>query len=195
MKNAGRFWEQINKILFCLNCGAYFFNFNLYLKPQTWKRMKKLLTKKRINSIQKMWGDGIVEIGNTYVNNGDYQSVAEDFIKKFYGYQEGIVLFKPTLASVEQFRDTFEKALSYFISGNPKYTEDQGFAIRPWVKVKFRNAGIIIIKNHAVAMGNYYFTDKTGYEVKVEYTFGYFLNQNGELKINLHHSSLPYTSA
>ena len=40
-------------------------------------------------------------------------------------------------------------------------------------------------------MGNYYFTDLTGVETKVEYTFGYKLS-NGELKIDLHHSSLPF---
>ncbi len=154
---------------------------------------KKFLTKKKIRKIQKAWGDGIIAIGQAYVNNEDYKALATAFIQKHYGYQEGIVLFKPTLASVEQFRDTFEKALSYFVSGNPIHPEDQGFAIRPWVKVKFDNAGIIIIKNHAVAMGNYYFTDTEGNEVKVEYTFGYFVNENNEIKINLHHSSLPYS--
>lgn len=154
---------------------------------------KKFLTKKKIRKIQKAWGDGIIAIGQAYVNNEDYKALATAFIQKHYGYQEGIVLFKPTLASVEQFRDTFEKALSYFVSGNPNHPEDQGFAIRPWVKVKFDNAGIIIIKNHAVAMGNYYFTDTEGNEVKVEYTFGYFVNENNEIKINLHHSSLPYS--
>lgn len=154
---------------------------------------KKFLTKKKIRKIQKAWGDGIIAIGQAYVNKEDYKALATAFIQKHYGYQEGIVLFKPTLASVEQFRDTFEKALSYFVSGNPNHPEDQGFAIRPWEKVKFDNAGIIIIKNHAVAMGNYYFTDTEGNEVKVEYTFGYFVNENNEIKINLHHSSLPYS--
>jgi len=43
-------------------------------------------------------------------------------------------------------------------------------------------------------MGNYFFTETNGNEVKVEYTFGYFLNNEGELKINLHHSSLPFIS-
>ena len=153
--------------------------------------MNQFLTKRKIRAVQKSWADGIIEIGNAYKNKKDYKSLAENFINMHYGYQEGTVLFKPTLASVEQFRDTFEKALSYFIS-NPNYPEDRGFAIRPWVNVKFQNAGIIIFKNHAVAMGNYYFTDDMGVEVKVEYTFGYFIAQNGDIKIHLHHSSLPY---
>jgi hypothetical protein len=42
-------------------------------------------------------------------------------------------------------------------------------------------------------MGNYFFTEPNGNIVKVEYSFGYFLDSNGNLKINLHHSSLPYS--
>ncbi len=154
---------------------------------------KKALTKKKIRSIQKSWADGILAIGQARRKNEDYKALATDFIHKHYGYKEGIVLFKPTLASIEQFRDTFEKALSYFVSGNPDHPEDQGFALRYWVKIKFENAGIVIIKSHAVAMGNYFFTDNEGNEVKVEYTFGYFVNKDGDIKINLHHSSIPYS--
>ncbi|WP_372947987.1 hypothetical protein [Mariniphaga sp.] len=152
------------------------------------------MTKKKIRESQRAWGDGIIAIGQAYIARKDYKALATEFIQKHYGYQEGIVLFKPTLASVEQFRETFEKALSYFVSGNPNHPEDQGFAIKPWVSVKFENAGIIIIKNHAVAMGNYFFTDTEGNVVKVEYTFGYFVAPNGYIKINLHHSSLPYSN-
>ena len=43
-----------------------------------------------------------------------------------------------------------------------------------------------------MAMGNYFFTDPDGVEVMVEYTFGYMLDDAGELRIVLHHSSLPY---
>jgi hypothetical protein len=154
---------------------------------------KKALTKKKIRAIQNSWADGILAIGQAHRKKEDYKSIATEFIHKHYGYKEGIVLFKPTLASVEQFRETFEKALSYFVSGNPDYPEDQGFAIWHWVKIKFENAGIVVIKKHAVAMGNYFFTDYEGNEVKVEYTFGYFVNQDGDIKINLHHSSIPYS--
>ena len=40
-------------------------------------------------------------------------------------------------------------------------------------------------------MGNYFFTSLEGVEVKVEYTFGYKL-VDGSLKIDIHHSSLPF---
>ena len=44
-----------------------------------------------------------------------------------------------------------------------------------------------------MAMGKYFFTPQKGEGVKVEYTFGYVKNDDGKLKIVLHHSSLPYS--
>ncbi|MEK9604528.1 MAG: hypothetical protein VW127_08910 [Flavobacteriaceae bacterium] len=40
-------------------------------------------------------------------------------------------------------------------------------------------------------MGNYFFTDLNGNESKEENTFGYKLIE-GELKIDVHHSSFPF---
>jgi len=157
--------------------------------------MFKYLTKKAIREAQKSWAAGVIEIGESFTKNEDYKTITEEFVDRHYGYKEGIVLFKPTLASIEQFRETSEKAISYFISGNPKFPEDLGFALRPWKKIRFRNTGIVQIKNHAVAMGNYFFTDMDGNETKVEYTMGYFLTENGNLKINVHHSSMPFQTS
>ena len=42
-------------------------------------------------------------------------------------------------------------------------------------------------------MGDYVFTDATsGEQVRVEYTFGYKRCEDGEVRICLHHSSVPY---
>ena len=89
-----------------------------------------------------------------------------------------------------QFRETFEGALSYFIGQDG--TEDKGFAISGWTNVRWENIGIYTNDASAMAMGNYYFMGPDGSETKVEYTFGYVLI-DGVLKINLHHSSLPYS--
>ena len=56
----------------------------------------------------------------------------------------GDVLFKPTLAAVEQFRPTFDEALSYFVASNNACPEDKGFAIKGWTSVRFENAGVIL---------------------------------------------------
>jgi len=143
---------------------------------------------------QKIWGDGIVEIGNAYSNNGDYKAVAAEHVDTLYGYDEGAVLFKPTKAAADQFRLTEEDALSYFVGGVVE--EDNGFALQPWTAVRFENADIIADDDSALSMGNYFFTDGgTGKEVKVEFVFGYVRGDDGNLLINVHHSSLPYSPA
>jgi hypothetical protein len=151
------------------------------------------ITEHEVLNAQKAWGEGIVHIGKVYLGNGDYKAAATEHINEFYHYQEGIVLFKPTLASQKQFRTDFEGALSYFVGGNENYPEDHGFAIKPWSGVRWENTGTRIIGNMAVAMGNYYFTpSKEGEDVKVEYSFAYTKNKEGKLKIILHDSHVPY---
>lgn len=140
---------------------------------------------------QMEWGDGIVKIAKAHRDGGDYVGLAENHIKTLYAYDRGKVLFKPTLATVEQFRDTPESALSYFVASNDACPEDEGFAIKGWTNVRFENTGVVIYQMGALAMGNYYFTGPGGSETKVEYSFGYIPDDNGKLRIQLHHSSLP----
>jgi hypothetical protein len=153
------------------------------------------ITEREVIDAQKAWGEGIVKIGKTFTDGGDYSAAAASHIDQFYGYDLSLVLFKPTLASVAQFRNSFDSALSYFVGGNPSYPEDKGFAIKPWSKVRWENAGIANNAcNMAMAMGNYYFTALAdGSETKVEYTFGYIRDPQGRLKIVVHQSSVPYS--
>ncbi len=144
------------------------------------------ITKKEILAAQRAWGDGIVAIGKAK----DPNKTALEHINKLYAYDLGPVLFKPTKAAQVQFRDTKEEALSYFVGGGEP--EDKGFALAPFTKVRFENHAITIDCDSALAQGNYYFTKADGQEIKVEYSFGYVEDKEGQLKINLHHSSLPY---
>lgn len=151
------------------------------------------ITEREVVTAQKMWGDGIVRIGQVYSEKGNYSNEAADFIQDMYGYDLSSVLFKPTLAANDQFRSSFDAALSYFVGGNDTYAEDKGFAIKPYTNVKFDNVGIINNScRMAVAMGNYFFTDTKGSETKVEYTFAYVKDSDGDLRIVAHQSSLPY---
>ncbi len=152
------------------------------------------ITEQEVFAAQQAWGDGIVDIGRVYQEEGDYVQAAADHINRFYGYDLSLVLFKPTLAAEEQFRISFDGALSYFVGGNPSYAEDSGFALRPWTAVRWQNAGIVNNScNMAVAMGNYFFTSPDGAETKVEYTIGYVRDENGDLRMVVHKSSLPYS--
>lgn len=148
------------------------------------------VTTQDVLDAQKAWGKGIVRIGRIYTEGGDYRAAARVLVETLYAYDLGPVLFKPTLASDVPFRGTLEAALSYFVGG--LYEEDHGFAIRPWTFVRLVNDGIIVDGDRALAMGHYYFTDTDGGVTKVEYSFGYIRDDQGHLRITLHHSSLPY---
>lgn len=152
------------------------------------------ITKESVIAVQNQWGEGIVRIGAAFTEKQDYTAVAKEHIDTLYAYDFSPVLFKPTKAAQDQFRSTKETALSYFVATNGACSEDKGFAIQPWTKVRFENADIIVQGNTAVAMGNYFFTTTEGEEVKVEYTFGYMQDADGNLRINVHHSSVPFSA-
>lgn len=151
-----------------------------------------MISKEQVIEAQNDWGAGVVKIGSLKDNRAECETYASQFLDKQYAFGSGQVLFKPTKCAIEQFRPTKDEAQSYFIAGEDRAcNEDNGFAIQPWTKVRFENTGFILEENRAIAMGNYFFTDLLGDETKVEYTFGYKLI-DGVLKIDLHHSSLPY---
>jgi hypothetical protein len=151
------------------------------------------ITKQDILAFQKAWGENVVKVGQLFLQEKDYTSEAQNLVKKFYGYGESAVLFKPTRASLKQFRTTPEGAVAYFVGSSKDFPEDTGFALQPWTNVRFENTDIILNGNQAISMGNYFFTDLDGDEKKVEYTMGCFCTEKGEIKINLHHSSVPYS--
>ena len=146
-----------------------------------------------IEKAQEAWGEGIVAIATAHQNGEDYVERARSHVETLYAYGISNVLFKPTLAAVEQFRPTFDQALSYFVASNDACPEDKGFAIKGWTKVRFENSETILHETMALAMGNYFFTSPEGDEVKVEYTFGYVRDDAGAVRINVHHSSMPAT--
>ena len=150
------------------------------------------ITTEQIEAAQHAWGEGIVRIASAHTTGGDYVQVASEHVETLYAYGLTAVLFKPTLAAEQQFRSTFDDALSYFVASNNACPEDKGFAIKGWTAVRFENVDILTEGKVGMAMGNYFFTTPEGDEVKVEYSFGYILDDAGSVRINLHHSSMPY---
>ncbi len=149
-----------------------------------------MITKEDIIKAQKEWSEGIIKMGQISNNRALLESFVSDFLDDVYNFQEK-VLFKPTKAKIEQFRNNKESAVSYFIAGgDKKYKEDNGFALSNWSKITFENSDIIINKNQGLAMGNYTFENNES-KIKVEYSFGY-IKINESIKITLHHSSIPY---
>ncbi|MEL7198248.1 MAG: phosphoribosyl-AMP cyclohydrolase [Pseudomonadota bacterium] len=148
------------------------------------------ITTEEVEKAQRAWGDGIVAISAAHASGSDYSAVARNHLDTLYNYDNGMVLFKPTLAAEDQFRGTYDEALSYFVKGIR--AEDTGFGIKGWTAVRFENEGIVTDDDNAIAMGNYFFTGADGNVTKVEYTFGYVRDEDGNLKINTHHSSMPF---
>jgi hypothetical protein len=151
------------------------------------------ITAAEVEAAQTAWGEGIVAIGKAFTEEGDFSATAAEHIATHYAYgDDATILFKPTLAAEDQFREDADQALSYFVG--TEGSEDKGFAIAPYTAVRWENNGTVIADSGdmAVAMGNYFFTGTDGAETKVEYSFAYEKDAEGALKIVLHHSSLPF---
>jgi len=161
------------------------------------------ITEKEVLDAQKLWAESIAHISKVYADKGDYVAAAGERAGMLYGYGKSDVLFKPTKATNNPFRPTAEDAMSYFVGAdamsNDKFKgEDAGFAInggKGWKSVTFRNHKVDLNGPTAQAMGDYIFVDATtGDKVRVEYTFGYKRNDDGKVRIYLHHSSVPYAA-
>lgn len=157
-----------------------------------------IITYDEVNAAQQAWCDALVKIGQLKEEGGDYKSYAAQVLSNAYNYDKGKVFFKPTLAYGEQtFRNTKKGALAYFIGGDPEYPNDKGFALTPWVKARYDNAGkgnegIQIYGSVAITMGNVWVTDKNGKEVMVDKTWVFKKGDDGKLRIIVHKSSLPF---
>ena len=143
-----------------------------------------------IIKIEENWKNNIIQIGK--IETPDQRlTITKQFINELYAFDEMDVLFKPTKAIKEQFRSDKEGAISYFIGGSNLYKEDKGFALNAWEDIEFENKNWIIKNDYALVMGNYFFK-KDVKSIKVEFTLGFHKTDKNQVKINLHHSSLPF---
>jgi hypothetical protein len=156
-----------------------------------------IVTYDEVNAAQQAWCDALVKIGQLKEEGGDYRAFAEQVLSEAYNYDYGKVFFKPTLAFGEQtFRNDKKGALAYFVGGD--YPNDKGFALAPWVKARYDNAGaqnegIQIYGSVAITMGNVWVTGKDGKEVMVDKTWVFKKGKDGKLRIIVHKSSLPFS--
>lgn len=157
--------------------------------------MAQQITEKDLADARKAWGDALIAISTAYDEEGIEAAteLASQALDDTYGYNLGPVLFKPTLASGEQsFRPTRDGALSYFVSQNDEYPLDGGFGLKSWRKVESETSASFIQGDVGLWMGWVTFTDKDGNVTKVDKSWGYKKDDEGIMRIVLHHSSLPY---
>jgi len=153
------------------------------------------ITVAEIRAAQKAWGEGLVSISTAYAEGKDYGTVAGNVLDTLYGYADGVVLFKPTLVAEVPFRYTRDGAASYFLGKDVTgsgIAEDGGFAIKPWRAVQFEDGEVILSGETALWMGAVHITNDQGAVTTVHKTFGYYRAKDGSVKIQVHHSSVPF---
>lgn len=157
---------------------------------------KPAITEAEVIAAKQAWCDALEKIARTHREGGDARAVAYRILTDAYDYDKGTVFFKPTLTfGPNTFRNTKEGALSYFVGGNPKFPEDKGFALKPWVEVWFTNKSIQIHDDIAITMGNVHLRDKAGNEVMVDKSWVFREGADGRLRIINHFSALPFDPA
>jgi hypothetical protein len=158
--------------------------------------VNRAITEAEVFAAQRAWCKALVDISKAYDESGQAaaKALAEDVIDAAYGYQMGAVLFKPTLAEPPQtFRITRAGALSYFVAGDSNFPNDTGFALKGWRQCEAKNAAVFITGDSASTMGNVIVTDKDGQVTTVDKTWTYVKDDVGNLRIVVHHSSLPFS--
>ena len=142
---------------------------------------------KKINGFLRSWCEGVIEIGKTYLEGGDFNQRALNFLSAHYAFDEMDVLFKPTFTKEAVFRNNLKDALSYFVGGD--ISEDNGFALKPWEDIQLEELNLLLKTDLAAAMGTLNFKPYDSEETTlVAFTF-IFVTVDEGLKIQVHHSS------
>ena len=149
------------------------------------------ISAEQVRQAQSSWANSIMAIGAA-ASWEESHELAVGLAESLYQL-DGTLLFCPTKAAERQFRASIKDVVSYFVGRDENNPEDQGFALARLSDIRFENTGIVCGSEHAMAMGNYFFTNLKGDELKAEFSFVYVRDAAGEIKIQLHHSALPYS--
>lgn len=155
------------------------------------------ITQEQVEAAQLAWGAALVRISEAHVAGGIEMArqEAEAALDALYGFEMGPVLFKPTLAAAPHiFRTTRDGALSYFIGHDDAFPADKGFALNGWSNVTIENAAIFISQNTAMTVGQVHIAGPDGAVTTVDKSWGFQQDEAGDLRIVLHHSSLPFAA-
>lgn len=142
------------------------------------------MTKAEVITAQRDWAKRVVD-----------QDVDKLLELYDFGTADEPLLFKPTLADV--IRIDRAGARAYFVGGDERYPNDDGFLKRGWKRVEFQSAAGPILKAGGLGykdMGHYTFVDGEGNATRADYTFAYH-KLDGRVLISLHHSSLTWLPA
>ena len=154
------------------------------------------ITEEEVLAEGKNWCAALVGISNTFHSEGAAaaKAKAEAVIDAAYGFQQGPVAFKPTLASGEStFRNTRRGALDYFVGPDPAFPPGRGFATyKRWTDCTVKEDVIQLFGPVANSMGTVSITDDQGNVTTVDKTWTFWQPKNDVMRIVLHHSSIPF---
>lgn len=154
---------------------------------------KKQFTEKQVIDTLQLWCDNVVLVGKIHAEGGDVLNVCCKILSENYDYDNGKVLFKPTLAFGNQtFRPSKEGALAYFIGGNSDFPNDKGFKLKPWVKVWFSKLDYILHDDLSIVQCNIHLIGEDDSHIFVNKSFVFKICEDDKIRIILHQSSLPY---
>ena len=98
-----------------------------------------------------------MKIGSLKKNRAECELFTSNFLDTLYAFGVGTVLFKPTKCAIQQFRATKAEATSYFIAGKHRAcAEDSGFALNPWINVRFENSNMILEERGSLCFYTWY---------------------------------------
>ncbi|MEM9305279.1 MAG: hypothetical protein AAGE01_24435 [Pseudomonadota bacterium] len=139
------------------------------------------MTKAEVIAAQRAWATSVVDRDvDRLLDLYDYGTPGEP------------LLFKPTLT--DTIRIDRRGARSYFVGGDPDYTDDRGFLRQGWTRVVFQSeVGPVPMAGGPgyADMGHYAFSDGDGGVTRADYTFCYH-KLGGQVLISVHHSSLTW---
>lgn len=154
---------------------------------------KNVISEKMVNDTLQLWCDNVVLVGEISAAGGDVTLAADKVLSDNYDYDNGKVLFKPTLAFGNQtFRPKKEGAMAYFVGNNSDFPNDKGFKLKPWINVWFTDSDYILHHNIAIVQCNVHLIEAEQSQIFVNKSFVFKIGDDGKIRILLHQSSLPY---
>lgn len=146
-----------------------------------------------VHTALQAWCDNVVLTGKVHSEGGDVKAFSADVLLDSYDYENGKVLFKPTLTyGAQTFRPTKEGALAYFVGNDNNFSNDKGFKLKPWVKVWYSKMDYILHGDLAIVQCNVHFIGDDDSHIFVNKSFVFRRYDDGKVRIILHQSSLPY---
>ena len=122
-------------------------------------------------------------------NDLQKSEAADALLQKYYGFDDGKVMFNSNIYGNMKAISTYEAMKSYLIGGNTSFPEHSGFGNANWVYKNSKNDGIMNDQSIAIAFGQRFYENEEGDRLIENYSMCIKKNKAGELKLIGHKTS------